>query len=143
MTNKLKIKYALLFLTIVSLIYIYYRHIEFQNIDYTVQNEKGEKLNAVVIENGDVIRVIFPELKDCKFINIVKEIEYIGVNGFLPINLGANTYFFGNKAKKIKYSDGIKYLNIINDTIKFNTFIFYTMDLSVLGEEVVVFKTNR
>ncbi|HMR87956.1 MAG TPA: hypothetical protein PKD51_07375 [Saprospiraceae bacterium] len=142
MTNISKIKYTLLFLTIASLIYIYYRHIEFQNNDYTVQNEKGEKLNAVVIENGDVIRVIFPEIKDCKFISIVKEIKYIDVNGFLPINLGANTYFFGDKAKKIGYSDGIRYLKINNDTIKFNTFIYYTMDLSVLGEEIVIFK-NR
>ena len=129
MTNKTKIKYALLFLTVVSLIYIYYRHIEFQNNDYIVQNEKGEKLNAIVIETKDLIRVRFPDIEKSYFITIVKEIEYVGVNGILPKEIFKNIYIFDKGAKEIGYSDGIKYLKINNDTIKFNTFIDYNMDL--------------
>lgn len=142
MTSKSKIKYAILFLTIVSLIYIYYRHIEFQNNDYIVQNEKGEKLNAIVIETKDLIRVRFPDIEKSYFITIVKEIEYVGVNGILPKEIFKNIYIFDKGAKEIGYSDGIKYLKINNDTIKFNTFIDYNMDLSVLGEEIVVFKNK-
>jgi len=142
MTNKSRIKYALLFLTVVSLIYIYYRHIEFQNNDYIVQNEKGEKLNAIVIETKDLIRVRFPDIEKSYFITIVKEIEYVGVNGILPKEIFKNIYIFDKGAKEIGYSDGIKYLKINNDTIKFNTFIHYNMDLSVLGEEIVVFKNK-
>ncbi|HLO54688.1 MAG TPA: hypothetical protein VK169_10385 [Saprospiraceae bacterium] len=142
MTSKSKIKYAILFLTIVSLIYIYYRHIEFQNNDYIVQNEKGEKLNAIVIETKDLIRVRFPDIEKSYFITIVKEIEYVGVNGILPKEIFKNIYLFDKGAKEIGYSDGIKYLKINNDTIKFNTFIDYNMDLSVLGEEIVVFKNK-
>ncbi len=142
MSNKTKIKYAILFLTIVSLIYIYYRHIEFQNNDYIVQNEKGEKLNAIVIETKDLIRVRFPDIEKSYFITIVKEIEYVGVNGILPKEIFKNIYIFDKGAKEIGYSDGIKYLKINNDTIKFNTFIHYNMDLSVLGEEIVVFKNK-
>lgn len=142
MTNKTKIKYALLFLTVVSLIYIYYRHIEFQDNDYIVQNEKGEKLNAIVIETKDLIRVRFPDIEKSYFITIVKEIEYVGVNGILPKEIFKNIYLFDKGAKEIGYSDGIKYLKINNDTIKFNTFIHYNMDLSVLGEEIVVFKNK-
>jgi hypothetical protein len=142
MTSKSKIKYAILFLTIVSLIYIYYRHIEFQNNDYIVQNEKGEKLNAIVIETKDLIRVRFPDIEKSYFITIVKEIEYVGVNGILPKEIFKNIYIFDKGAKEIGYSDGIKYLKINNDTIKFNTFIHYNMDLSVLGEEIVVFKNK-
>lgn len=142
MTSKSKIKYTLLFLTIVSLIYIYYRHIEFQNNDYIVQNEKGEKLNAIVIETKDLIRVRFPDIEKSYFITIVKEIEYVGVNGILPKEIFKNIYIFDKGAKEIGYSDGIKYLKINNDTIKFNTFIHYNMDLSVLGEEIVVFKNK-
>jgi len=142
MTNKSRIKYALLFLTVVSLIYIYYRHIEFQNNDYIVQNEKGEKLNAIVIETKDLIRVRFPDIEKSYFITIVKEIEYVGVNGILPKEIFKNIYIFDKGAKEIGYSDGIKYLKINNDTIKFNTFVHYNMDLSVLGEEIVVFKNK-
>ena len=142
MSNKTKIKYAILFLTIVSLIYIYYRHIEFQNNDYIVQNEKGEKLNAIVIETKDLIRVRFPDIEKSYFITIVKEIEYVGVNGILPKEIFKNIYIFDKGAKEIGYSDGIKYLKINNDTIKFNTFIHYNMDLSVLGEEIVIFKNK-
>jgi hypothetical protein len=142
MTSKSKIKYAILFLTIVSLIYIYYRHIEFQNNDYIVQNEKGEKLNAIVIETKDLIRVRFPDIEKSYFITIVKEIEYVGVNGILPKEIFKNIYIFDKGAKEIGYSDGIKYLKINNDTIKFNTFVHYNMDLSVLGEEIVVFKNK-
>ena len=142
MSNKTKIKYAILFLTIVSLIYIYYRHIEFQNNDYIVQNEKGEKLNAIVIETKDLIRVRFPDIEKSYFITIVKEIEYVGVNGILPKEIFKNIYIFDKGAKEIGYSDGIKYLKINNDTIKFNTFVHYNMDLSVLGEEIVVFKNK-
>ena len=143
MTSKSKIKYAILFLTIVSLIYIYHRHIEFQNIDYTVQNEKGEKLNAVVIAKGDVVRVKFNDFAKSKFISIVKEANFIGVNHDSPLYLGQGIYLFGYKAKKISYSFDINYSTLKSDTIRFYTFdYFFKMDLTKLGEEIVVFKNK-
>lgn len=130
-------------ITVVALIFFVIEFIELESHNYNVMNEKGEKLNAIVIETKYLIRLRFLDIDPSYFITIVKSIEYIGVNGILPKKIFRNTYFFNNRAKEIGYSDGINYTVFGLDSIRFNTFKHYNMNLKVLGDEIVIVRNKE
>ncbi len=93
---------------LIGVIFFWVNYIEVSSNEYVVFNEKDERLNAIVIAKGDLIRVRFPDIENSTFITIVKKIKYIGVNTILPKELLKNIFFFNSRAKHIGYADGIK-----------------------------------
>jgi hypothetical protein len=84
---------------LIGVIFFWVNYIEVSSNEYVVFNEKDERLNAIVIAKGDLIRVRFPDIENSTFITIVKKIKYIGVN---TIGYEKNRGTL-RKAKKIKF----------------------------------------